>query len=94
MFNLYFFVDYTPEDQEPDPCTIAFDISGAVSIYGEAYVKEGSFETMEAAEERMNNIGSRWILYPNACIVEMTGEEPDKVVAIYMADGRNYILKS
>jgi hypothetical protein len=31
-------------------------------------VTEGYFSTIKEAEERMNNIGSRWVLYPNARI--------------------------
>jgi|688.fasta_scaffold1877407_2 hypothetical protein len=33
------------------------------------YVSEGFFETLEQALDRLENIGSRWIFYPNADIV-------------------------
>lgn len=34
------------------------------------FVKEGEFETLPEALDRMDNIGSRWIFYPNACIIQ------------------------
>jgi hypothetical protein len=33
------------------------------------YVSEGFFETLEQALDRLDNIGSRWVFYPNADIV-------------------------
>lgn len=59
------------------------------------FVKEGEFETLPEALDRMNNIGSRWIFYPNACIIQdnlaQGGER--EIVGIYMEDGINAIAK-
>jgi hypothetical protein len=76
MFSLYFFNGDDPE--------LAFDIKDRKALYNE-YVKEGEFDTYESAIDRIRNIGSRWIFYPNACIIE--GE---KVIGIYMEDGSTY----
>jgi hypothetical protein len=88
MFNLYFFSENDPE--------VAFDIKDKLPKYVDNklvydYVREGEFDTKEEAEDRMNNIGSRWIFYPNACIIEELGDKR-LLVGIYMADGFNYIL--
>jgi hypothetical protein len=80
MFSLFFFTGNDPE--------LAFDIKDRIARYIDEYVKEGEFDTYESAIDRMNNIGSRWIFYPNACIIE--GE---KVIGIYMEDGVNYTPK-
>lgn len=77
MFSLFFFNDSDPE--------IAYDIQDKKAKYNEEYVKEGEFDTLEDAENRLNNIGSRWIFYPNACIME-----DGKVYSIHMEDGFVY----
>jgi len=46
------------------------------------YVKEGEFLTLEEAEDRLANIGSRWFFYPHATITDTTGAE----VATYYAE--------
>lgn len=93
MFNLYYFVDYEPDlaKGEPEPYTIAFDIVAGESIYGEAYMPGGRFLTMDEAVETMNNRGSKWIFYPNACITESVGKK-EILVGIYLADGPNFEL--
>lgn len=48
------------------------------------FVKEGTFDSLEDAEDRIENIGSRWIFYPNARIIDCeTGEEIKDFPAIY-----------
>jgi len=86
MFNLYFFSGNDPE--------VAFDIKDGKADRGE-YVREGTFNTKEEALNRLDNIGSRWIFYPNACIIEDLDELKNKciLIGIYMADGFNYILQ-
>lgn len=84
MFNLYFFSENDPE--------VAFDIKDGTANR-EDYVRECTFKTKEEAEDRMNNIGSRWIFYPNACIIEDLDDLGNKriLIGIYMADGFSYI---
>jgi hypothetical protein len=36
----------------------------------EDHVREGYFDTIEEVYDRINNIGSRWIFYPNARIIK------------------------
>ena len=38
-------------------------------------VVEGYFSTVASAEDRANNIGSRWIFYPNVRIVDTDANE-------------------
>ena len=88
MFNLYFFSENDPE--------VAFDIKDKKPCYLDNklvldYVREGEFNTKEEALDRMNNVGSRWIFYPNACIIEDLGDKRI-LIGIYMADGFSYIL--
>lgn len=88
MFNLYFFSENDPE--------VAYDIVEKRPQYVDNklvldYVREGTFETKEEAVDRMNNIGSCWIFYPNACIIEDLGDTCI-LIGIYMADGFNYTL--
>lgn len=45
-------------------------------------VREGEFDTLEEAVYRMNNIGSRWFFYPNACI-----KHNDLIVGLYFECG-------
>lgn len=44
------------------------------------YVSEGFFETLQQALYRLENIGSRWIFYPNADIVHR-----GKVIATFIS---------
>ena len=88
MFDLYFFSENDPE--------VAFDIKDKKPCYLDNklvldYVRGGEFNTNEEALDRMNNIGSRWIFYPNACIIEDLGNKRI-VTGIYMADGNNYTM--
>jgi hypothetical protein len=46
------------------------------------YVREGEFDSVEDAEERIENIGSRWFFYPHALISDSEGSE----VATYYAE--------
>ncbi len=46
-------------------------------------VIEGRFDTLDDAYDRMDNIGSRWIFYPNAMIFDLWDQEP---VEIFYAD--------
>jgi hypothetical protein len=46
------------------------------------FVREGDFATLEAAKDRIANIGSRWFFYPHALITDETGAE----VATYYAE--------
>lgn len=46
----------------------------------EDFVIEGRFPTVESAEDRANNIGSRWIFYPN---VRIWDRKTDKLIAEY-----------
>lgn len=46
------------------------------------YVREGAFSSLEEAEERIANIGSRWFFYPHALITDENGEE----VSTYYAE--------
>jgi hypothetical protein len=80
MFSLFFF---NGNDAE-----LAFDIQDKKARYNEEYVKEGEFDTLEVAENRLDNIGSRWFFYPNACIME-----EERLYSIHMADGFSYFLK-
>jgi hypothetical protein len=77
MFTLYFF-------QGNDVMTAAAIADGTAKFLDD-YVREGDFATFRQATDRMNNIGSRWIFYSNACIIDDQGE----VIGIYMADGFN-----
>lgn len=57
--------------------------------------RRGEFETLPDALDRMNNIGSRWLFFPNACIVKddlVEGGERE-IVGIYMEDGFIVIAK-
>jgi hypothetical protein len=76
MFSLFFFIGNDPE--------LAFDIKDGKALYNE-YVKEGEFDTLDSVIDRMYNVGSRWIFYPNACIIK-----DGKVIGIYMEDGFTY----
>ncbi len=49
---------------------------------GESVI-EGQFDTLDEALDRMDNIGSRWIFYPNAMIFDREEQEP---VEIFYAD--------
>jgi hypothetical protein len=77
MFSLYFFNGDDPE--------LAFDIKDRIARYIDEYVKEGEFDTLDSVINRMYNVGSRWIFYPNACIIK-----DGKVIGIYMEDGFTY----
>ena len=46
------------------------------------YVKEGDFPTIDEAEDRIANIGSRWFFYPHALITDEGGAE----VATYYSE--------
>jgi len=46
------------------------------------FVREGEFDTIAEAEDRIANIGSRWFFYPHALITDSNGEE----VATYYAE--------
>jgi hypothetical protein len=80
MFTLFFF-----NGDDPD---IAYKIKDKKAKYGIEYVKEKEFNTIEEANYRLDNIGSRWYFYPNACIID-----DEDVVSIYMWDGYVYISK-
>jgi hypothetical protein len=91
MFKLYYFVDYKTDEGEPEPYMVAFDIVEGDARHIEAYVYEGSFLTLLDAQDRMNNRGSRWFFYPNACITEVVGDK-EVLVGIYLQSGVNYEL--
>ena len=59
------------------------------------FVKEGEFRTLPDALDRMNNIGSRWFFFPNACIIkdDLAKGGEREIVGIYMQDGFNVIAK-
>jgi hypothetical protein len=90
MFKLYYFVDHITDAGETF-VTTAFEIVEGTARHIEAYVYEGSFLTLLDAQDRMNNRGSRWFFYPNACITEVIGEK-EILVGIYLQSGVNYEL--
>lgn len=49
----------------------------------EETVLEGRFDTLDEAYDRMNNIGSRWIFYPNCFIYDTEAQE---MVAVFFED--------
>lgn len=77
MFTLYFFCG--------NDMMTPFRIADGTAEFLDDYVREGDFVTFRQAVDRMNNIGSRWIFYPNACIID----DQSEVVGTYMADGFN-----
>lgn len=54
----------------------------------EDFVIEGLFDSVELAEERANNIGSRWIFYPNVRIWDR--ETDEVIVEYYNEDGYEF----
>jgi hypothetical protein len=46
-------------------------------------VLEGRFDSLDDAYDRMNNIGSRWAMYPNCFIFDA---EQQEMVAVFFED--------
>lgn len=46
-------------------------------------VIEGYFNTVDACYDRINNIGSRWIFYPNVLIFDTEAQE---TVAVFIEE--------
>lgn len=84
MFILYFFTGDSSE------LATAICDSAVFRPYtlGDDYVREGAFDSLQDALHRLDNIGSRWIFYPNACIVQDC-DGKRSLVGIYMGDGTN-----
>jgi hypothetical protein len=76
MFALYFFTG-----DNPDLAVAICDCT----LTGSIYVREGEFDTLQDALHRLDNIGSRWVFYPNACIVQDCDGERS-LAGIYMQD--------
>lgn len=83
VFELFFFYGNDPD--------AAIAIAGSRATFVEDYVREGEFSTLQDALNRLDNIGSRWVMYPNAAITELR-EGVKTVIGIYMADGISFLL--
>lgn len=77
MFALHFFSENNDNMSIEDVFNAVQNRTKDVDI-----VREGEFDTLEDAIYRMNNIGSRWFFYPNACI-----KQNDLIVGLYFACG-------
>lgn len=88
-FFLYFFTG-----DDPDFAQTICSMSRTVDDKND-FVKEGEFETFPEALDRMNNIGSRWFFFANACIIkdDLAKGGEREIVGIYMQDGFNVIAK-
>jgi hypothetical protein len=79
MFTLYFF--------HANDMMVPLRIANGTAEFLEDYIREDEFFSFAAAVDRMSNIGSRWVHFTNACIIDDQGE----VVGTYMADGFNVV---
>ena len=81
MFSLYFF-SHNDEMNIGDVYKVI--VNNEMSLDKIDAVHEGDFDSLDLAIDRMDNIGSRWIFYPNAYILKN-----NELIGIYFQCGLN-----
>ena len=92
MFLLYFFTGDDPSFSEVI-CNMSCTHNSR--SLRDDFVKEGEFDTLPEALNRLDHIGSRWFFFPNACIIEddFATKGGREIVGVYMEDGINFIAR-
>ena len=81
MFSLYFF---SHDDEMNIGDVYKAIVNNEMDLDKIDAVCEGDFDNLDSAIDRLNNIGSRWIFYPNAYILK-----DNELIGIYFECGLN-----